>query len=141
MKCIFAYSEFPTFGSIDDYDGFKIEIVDNGTIHYNTINIDNEVGFRKEYKVSELLVNNIQNLVIKNKKVFKFYDDLDTNTLDGYGHEFYFSSNKGNKKIVAWNIDVAKEIKLINIIPLLLMSLFNKDIKELCKNIRQEQFL
>ena len=73
MKCIFSYSEFSAFGNIDDYDGFRIDIMNNGTIYYKTINIDEEVKYRKKYIISELTVNRIQNLINKHKKIFKFY--------------------------------------------------------------------
>lgn len=141
MRCIFSYSEFSAFGSIDDYDGFKIDIMDNGTIYYKTINIDEEVKCIKRYRISHLLVSHIQNLINKNKKIFKFYDDLDNGTLDGTGHKFYFFSNKKKKEIVAWNIEVSKKIHLIYMIFLFLICLFNKDIREEYQNIKQQKLL
>ena len=141
MKCIFSYSEFSAFGNIDDYDGFRIDIMNNGTIYYKTINIDEEVKYRKKYIISELTVNRIQNLINKHKKIFKFYNDLDNCTFDGSGHKFNFFSNKENKEIIAWNIEVSKEFNLIYMIFLFLMGVFNKDIREVYKNIKQEKFL
>lgn len=34
MRCIFSYTEFSAFGNIEDYDGFRIDIMNNGTINY-----------------------------------------------------------------------------------------------------------
>ncbi len=141
MRCIFSYSEFSAFGNIDDYDGFRIDIMNNGTIYYKIVNIDEEVKCKKKYTMSNLSVKHIQNLIDKNKKIFKFCDDLDNGTLDGTGHKFNFFSNKKKKEIVAWNIEKSKEIHLIYMIFLFPIYLFNKDIRELYRNIKQQKFL
>lgn len=141
MKHIFSYSKFSAFGSIDDYDGFKIEIFDNGVLYYKTINIDDECKTIKKYKISISSIKKIQDLINSNKKIFRFYDDLDICTLDGCGHEFIFFNNKKEKKITAWNIEESKNFKFIHIIIFLLISLFNKEFKETYKNIKQQQFL
>jgi len=39
MTCIFSYSEFSAFGNIDDYDAFRVDIMNNGTIYYISFNI------------------------------------------------------------------------------------------------------
>lgn len=141
MRCIFSYTEFSAFGNIEDYDGFRIDIMNNATIYYKTINIDEKVKCIKKYRTSNLSVKQIQNLISKNKKIFKFYDDLDNGTLDGTGHKFSFFSNKKKKEIVAWNIELSKEINLIYLILLFPICIFNKDIREVYQNIKQQKFL
>lgn len=141
MKCIFAYSEFSAFGCTDDYDGFKIVITDTGIIDYKITNIDGEFKFRKKYQISTYSIQKIQSLINKNKKIFKFYDDLDINVLDGTGHEFYFLNNNKKKRITAWNIEESQNYSFIWMFILFIISFFNNDIKELYKNVKQERFL
>lgn len=106
MYNIFEYREFASCNFLGgNTNSFKVKIDNTGTVEYELEDFEENTLELHFYEISKESVSKIIDLINDNEKIFEVNSYLNNGSLDGSGNEFFFSNNKRNRLILAWNID------------------------------------
>ena len=105
---IFEYKEFASCNFLGgDTNSFEVKITDSSELNlsYTKENFNNEILEYKLYSLPLRCIDEIKEVIKKNQEIFDINSSLNNGSLDGSGQTFWFSTEKRNRKIIAWNID------------------------------------
>ena len=105
---IFEYKEFASCNFLGgDTNSFEIKITDSSELNlsYTKVNFNDEILEYKLYSLPLRCIDEIKEVIKKNQEIFDINSSLNNGSLDGSGQTFWFSTEKKNREITAWNID------------------------------------
>lgn len=105
MYNVFEYKQFASCNFLGgNTNSFKVKIDNNGTVEYELEDFEENLIESHFYEISKESVAKIIEIINNNEEIFEVNSYLDNGSSDGEGNEFFFSNNKRNRNILAWNI-------------------------------------
>ncbi len=105
---IFRYTEFASCNFLGgDTNSFEVTVSDSTehNLKYKKCDFHDNPLESKFYTISKNTIEEIKNIICQNESIFEVNSSLNNGSLDGAGQKFWFSTEKRNREIIAWNID------------------------------------
>jgi hypothetical protein len=105
---IFRYKKFASCNFLGgNTNSFEVSVKDftERNLDYKKYDFHDNPLEHKIYTISKNAIEEIKNIIWQNEIVFEVNSSLNNGSLDGAGQKFWFSTEKRNREITAWNID------------------------------------